>query len=58
MLPISERLLYLHFLKVLQLGDLIIEKEELAVLRLQIQLQVQAGAWYVSMMQFYKINSS
>lgn len=58
MLPIDKQFLYLHFLKVLQLGDLIIEEEELAVLRLQIQLQVQAGTWYVSMMQFYKVISS
>lgn len=54
MLNRIDPLYYLHFLKVLQLGDLIVEKEEFAVLRLQIQLQVQAGTWYVSMMQFYK----
>lgn len=56
MLNRIDPLYYLHFLKVLQLGDLIVEKEEFAVLRLQIQLQVQAGTWYVSMMQFYKNN--
>jgi len=42
----------LHFFEVLQLGNLIIEEIELAVLGLQIQLQVQTGAGYVSMMQF------
>lgn len=56
MLNRIDPLYYLHFLKVLQLGYLIVEKEEFAVLRLQIQLQVQAGTWYVSMMQFYKNN--